>query len=157
MNETRGRTERRRRTTPYAAWIVGLGVWAIAGTGCSGDGPTPPPPPPPADLMCSSAQVTYCTDEAMKVATQDGGSDVSSRSTPALENAAARTALATSLGQLNTALIGGNITKARATLGEARRALETARTQLDAFAGDAADLAAIELLLDHVALVVGAS
>jgi hypothetical protein len=131
-----------------AAWIVGLGVWAVVGAGCRD-------PVEVVDEMCPEAQVTLCSDPTAKAAAQEGGSDVSARSTPALENAAARQALAASLVELNTALGAGNITKSRNALGESRRALATAQTQLSTFAGDAADLGAIELLLDHVASLIG--
>jgi ABC-type transporter Mla subunit MlaD len=105
--------------------------------------------------MCGSAQVTFCTDDATKVAAKDGGSDASTRSTPALENAAARTAIAASLADLNSALAGGNITKAREALNSARAALAGARAQVASFGGDAADLGSIELLLDHIDRVTG--
>jgi hypothetical protein len=107
-------------------------------------------------VTCPSANVPVCTSGTGATA-RDVVSDASGRSTPALENTAARTALTTNLGQLDAAIGGGNITDARAALTRAREAITTARGQLANFAGDAADLAAIELILDQIAPLIGVS
>jgi hypothetical protein len=109
------------------------------------------------DQMCPSTQVPVCTDAAVMDVARDVASDGSGRSVLALENTAARTAIAERLTDLNTALAAGNVTKTRKALASARTALDAARGQLASFGGDAPDLDSIELLLDHVASVVGAS
>ena len=155
MDDTRGRTEEHHGgRRPRSGFPAGLVVAAVLGTACSD---STAPKPDVADLMCASAQVAACSDATVMAVARDVASDGSGRSVPALENAAARTAIAARLTDLNTALAAGNITKTRAALTGARAALDAARAQLASFGGDAPDLASIELLLDHVAGVVGAS
>jgi hypothetical protein len=156
MNDTRCTTvEGRRRIDRHTALLAGLVAWVVGTTACS-DSTGPEPPPPPPDVTCPGAQVRACDDATRSVAL-DGTADASRRSAPALENAAARTAVESSVDRLNTSLAAGNITKALAALADSRRAVEAARSQLGTFVGDAADLGAIELLLDHVASLIGGS
>jgi hypothetical protein len=153
------RTTRSRASpvAPRRPVLAALVMLAGASVSCGGgDGGTPPPPPPPPALTCPSAGVPLCTNTASAAAARDGTSDAATRSTPALENATARTAVATNLGQLDAAIGVGNITDARAALGRARDAITAARGQTG-FPGDAPDLAAIELLLDRVAPLIGVS
>lgn len=107
--------------------------------------------------MCPAADVPLCTSATAAAAARDAASDAATRSTPALENTTARTALATSLAQLDAALGAQNITDAREGLARSRDAIAAARGQLTNFPGDAADLAAIELMLDYVAPLLGVS
>ena len=146
----------RPRASPLAgrrAALVVAGATSLLGAtlSCGDKGPGPVQP-----ITCPSANVPVCTP-ATATAARDVTSDASSRSTPALENTTARSALGTNLGQLDAALANGNITDARAALGRVREAITAARAQLTQFPGDAADLTAIELQMDQVAPLIGTS
>jgi hypothetical protein len=150
----------REPTKRAAAKIAQRGLAAAAlGAACiaCGDSPTQLQQQEPPPLTCPSAGVPLCSSPAATAAARDGTSDAAARSTAALENTTARAALATNLGQLDAALGTQNITNARAALGRVRDAISAGRGQLNQFPGDAPDLAAIELLLDQVAALLGAS
>ena len=156
------RPGQRDRTRHPASRVVQCGLVTAALSAvtitCGGD-KIASPPPPPADQVCPSAPVPLC--DAAKAsavsAARESTSDAAGRSTSALENGTARSALGAGLGQLDAALAAGNVTKALAALRLTREALTSARGQLNAFPGDAADLAAIELALDQVAPLLGTS
>jgi hypothetical protein len=137
--------------------LVGLIVAAIVGACSDSTGVEQQKKIEDPDQMCPGTQVPVCTSDAVMSVARDVASDGSSRSVPALENTAARTALAASLTELSSALNAGNVTKTRKALQSARTALDAARAQLASFGGDAADLGAVELLLDHVAVGAGTS
>ena len=138
--------------------LAGLVVGAVLSGACSDStGPKKDDQILVTDQLCPSTPVPVCTDAAVMDVARDVASDGSARSVLALENTAARTAIAEKLTALNTALAAGNVTKTRTALASARAALDAARGQLASFGGDAPDLDSIELLLDHVASVVGAS
>jgi hypothetical protein len=159
MDDTRCRTEdlrfaqavgpRGQWVIRHAALVAALSAWAGVASGCGDkqDKITEVE----RDQMCPSAQAQLCSNAAAAAAAREASSDATSRSVPALENATARAALASSLAQLDAALVAGNITKARAALIDSRTALGAAGGQ----PGDAPDLGAIELLLDHVAPLIG--
>jgi hypothetical protein len=154
MDHTAGRTEERSRggRWPFGV-LAGLALGTVAA--CSDSTGPKDDQVVQTDLMCSSAQVPLCTEGAARGIAQDATSDARSRSLPALENAAGRSALDATLADLSSALSAGNVTKTRAALSRSRTALDAARAQLSSFGGDAADLGAVELLLDHVAAKVG--
>src|SRR5207253_421697 len=85
--------------------------------------------------------------------------DALSRSVPALENADARDALKVPLGQLESALAAGNLIGSREALSRSRAIFSqsgnASASSQTSFAGDQADLTAIELLLNQVALLLG--
>lgn len=146
---------RRQRVGRRVGLVVGIAVCLATGSGCGGDGATPPPPPPPPsqDLVCPSSGVPLCGNANAAVTVRDAVSDAITRSAPALENATARAALLTNLGQLEANLAAGvmNITKARIAYTATRAAIPGASSQ----GPDAPDLGAIELLLDHIAPLIG--
>jgi hypothetical protein len=130
---------------------------AAAYVGCGGDATGPEHQQQ--DQVCPTASVPLCAavNSSAASSARESASDAASRSTPALENATARSALGAGLSQLDAALAAGNVTKALAALRATREALTSARAQLNSFPGDAADLAAIELTLDQVAPLLGTS
>jgi hypothetical protein len=157
MDHTRRRTEERgtggcRRLGS----LVGLLLGAVLATACSDStGPTQNNNQNlVTELTCPATQVRLCTDAAARSVAQDAASDGLTRSMLGLENAAARTAITERLGQLNSAIGAGNVTRTRTALADTRTAVEAARAQSGGFPGDAADLAAIELLLDYIASLV---
>jgi hypothetical protein len=160
MDDTKGRTEELlldqtvSRKGPGVvrrlALVVALAVWGGVTVGCGGEKP-PEIIVPPVDEMCPGTQVRFCTDPPAAAAAREAASDATSRSVRALENAEARAALATKLGQLESALAAGNITKARLALSDSRTALGAAGSQ----AADMPDVGAIELMLDHVDPLIG--
>jgi hypothetical protein len=158
MNETRSRTEEHRRGGGRRfGLLAGLALGAALSAACSDSTGVKNDVIQVTDQMCPSTQVPVCTDASAMDVARDVASDGSARSIPALENTAARTAIAARLTDVNTALTAGNITKTRTALNSARAAVDAAREQLASFGGDAPDLDSIELLLDHLASVVGAS
>jgi hypothetical protein len=96
-----------------------------------------------------------CSDAAWTSADRDALTDAIDRAAPALENAPVRSALLSRLADLRSAIIAGNVTKSTAALNAARQQLVKGREQLATFPGDAADLTAIELATDQVALLIG--
>jgi hypothetical protein len=150
------REREKRRATRIARTRLAVAALGAACVAC-GDSTAPPRPDP--DEVCPSAPVPLCNgaNAVAVAAARDGASDAAGRSVSALDNAAARAALASRLTQLESALAAGNVTRGREALRQSREALAAARGQLTAFPGDAADLAAIELALDQVALLLGTS
>jgi hypothetical protein len=159
MDDTRCRTgEYSRGARRRFRLLAALAAAAVLSTACSDStGPKKDDQIVVTDDMCPGTPVPVCTDAAVMDVARDVASDGSGRSVLALENTAAQTAIAARLTDLNTALAGGNVTKTRKALTSARAAVDAARAQLASFGGDAPDLDSIELLLDHVASVVGAS
>ena len=151
---------REREERPVTNIVRGrLAAAALGVAACMACSDSTGPPPPPADEVCPSAPVPLCSsaNAAAAAAARDGASDAAGRSVPALDNAAARTALGARLNQLESALAAGNVTRGREALRQLREALAAARGQLGSFPGDAADLMAIELALDQVAPLLGTS
>lgn len=135
------------RVARRGALIASASAWTVLASACGdsqGGGQIPPP-----DVKCPEAQVPLC-DPAISSVVLDASSDSRTRSLEGLENATARSAIATSLDQLHSALSAGNVTVALRGLESSRTALTAANAQSAAFAGDAADLMGIELFLDHV-------
>jgi hypothetical protein len=155
MDDTRCRTgDYGRGARRRFRLLAGLVAAAVLSTACS-DSTGVDKQIVVTDEMCPGTPVPVCTDAAVMDVARDVASDGSGRSVLALENTAAQTAIAEKLTDLNTALAGGNVTKTRKALASARTAVGAARAQLASFGGDAPDLDSIELLLDHVASVVG--
>lgn len=130
----------------FAAATFGLAA-------CSGDSPTGPREP--TELTCATSRVQYCASETVALHAQAGTLDASERLATALENPAARQTLEVHLGRLAAALDAKKIQSARTAMTAARAAIVAARAQRDAYPGDIPDLAAIELLLDALAPLLG--
>lgn len=145
--KTGGKAGRRPRA---AAAVLGL-AFVVA---CSD---STAPPAAAADEVCPTASVPLCTDVDAAARARDGVADAVTRSTPAIDNPPVRAAFTTALGQLEAALAAGNVTRGREALRQSRAGVASARGQLGAFPGDAADLAAIELVLDRVGPLLGTS
>jgi hypothetical protein len=125
----------------------------LLGVGCQGgDSPVAP-----ASLRCPSAQVPLCMDAAQATAVRAAAADAQLRLIPALEGAPTRAVIGQRLTAVASRLDDGDVTGARIALSAARAALAESRAHLPSQPADAADLAAIELTLDQIAVVVGDS
>ncbi|MDQ3998113.1 MAG: hypothetical protein M3303_13985 [Gemmatimonadota bacterium] len=82
---------------------------------------------------------------------RDATSDGMTRSLLGIENASGRATLESTLRDLEKAIAANNITKAQDAFTRSRTALALAGGE----PGDAPDLGAIELLLDHVGPLIG--
>jgi hypothetical protein len=105
----------------------------------------------PAVDMCPQASVPLCNGDHIAALVTADVDDALSRSVPALENATARDALTVSLSQLDSALAAGNLTRSREALSRSREAFGQSGD------GDLADLTAVQLLLDQIAILLGTS
>lgn len=104
------------------------------------------------DLACPAADVALCTRaDSTRSVVIPMIADAASRSSGALGNEAAKGQLTVELTALGEAIAAGNVTQGRNALARARAAVGAARMQLVNNAGDAPDLAVIELALIQAA------
>lgn len=138
-----------------SGWGAPLALLAttLFGVGCQGgDSPVAP-----GAQQCPSARVPLCTDAAQATAVRAAAADAELRLVPALQSASTRDFFGQRLTVVVSRLGSGDVSGARSALVTARGALADSRAQLSTHPGDAADLAAIELTLDQIAVVLGDS
>jgi hypothetical protein len=150
MDNTTRTTEERRRDGGRRGWLrAGLAALALLAAACGDKGPNDPVVEK--DVFCPESQVTLCTTPAVAPVARDATSDGMTRSLLGIENATGRAALESALRDLEKAIASNNITQAQKAYASSRTALGSAGGQ----PGDAPDLGAIELLLDHVGPLIG--
>jgi hypothetical protein len=134
--------------------FLAAAMFGAAGASCGGDATGPVRPP---EQTCPAVAVPICENEERADVAREAVADLVGRVAPKLENPAARDALVTGLGQLAIEVGLGNITAGRRALTFSRDALNAALAQRATYPGDTPDLGAIEIELDHMALLLGTS